>query len=72
MMYWSIYNIPVFAILIFTRQEMNGEDLFIQWCPDMKLWVRNAKVGSHVKKFKAGDTAGVGVMIDSCSVCKPC
>src|SRR4029077_1413402 len=29
-------------------------------------------VGSHVKKFKAGDTAGVGVMIDSCRVCNPC
>lgn len=29
-------------------------------------------VGSHVKKFKTGDTAGVGVMIDSCRVCKPC
>jgi uncharacterized zinc-type alcohol dehydrogenase-like protein len=24
------------------------------------------KVGRHVKKFKVGDRAGVGVMIDSC------
>ena len=30
------------------------------------------KPGSHVTKFKAGDTAGVGVMVDSCRVCKPC
>jgi len=30
------------------------------------------KTGSHVKKFKAGDTAGVGVIVDSCRVCKPC
>jgi uncharacterized zinc-type alcohol dehydrogenase-like protein len=29
-------------------------------------------VGEHVKKFKPGDTAGVGVMIDSCRVCKNC
>jgi alcohol dehydrogenase (NADP+) len=28
--------------------------------------------GSHVKKFNIGDTAGVGVMVDSCRVCKPC
>ncbi|MEO5562954.1 MAG: NAD(P)-dependent alcohol dehydrogenase [Chitinophagaceae bacterium] len=31
-----------------------------------------SEVGAHVKKFKAGDTAGVGVMVDSCRVCKPC
>ena len=30
------------------------------------------KVGTHVSKFKTGDTAGVGVMIDSCRECKPC
>lgn len=29
-------------------------------------------VGDHVDKFKHGDTAGVGVMIDSCRQCKPC
>ncbi|MEP7107127.1 MAG: NAD(P)-dependent alcohol dehydrogenase [Ferruginibacter sp.] len=29
-------------------------------------------VGSHVNKFTPGDTAGVGVMVDSCRVCKPC
>jgi len=28
--------------------------------------------GNHVKKFKIGDTAGVGVMIDSCRQCMPC
>ena len=30
------------------------------------------KVGSHVSKFKPGQTAGVGVMVDSCRVCNPC
>ena len=29
-------------------------------------------IGSKVSKFNEGDTAGVGVMIDSCRVCKPC
>lgn len=28
--------------------------------------------GSHVTKFKEGDTAGIGVMVDSCRECKPC
>lgn len=28
--------------------------------------------GDHVTKFKVGDIAGVGVMIDSCRSCKPC
>jgi alcohol dehydrogenase (NADP+) len=30
------------------------------------------KVGDHVRKFKIGDRAGVGVMVDSCRECKPC
>src|SRR5258708_27593660 len=30
------------------------------------------KIGNKVNKFKIGDPAGVGVMIDSCRVCKPC
>jgi uncharacterized zinc-type alcohol dehydrogenase-like protein len=31
-----------------------------------------SKVGSSVKKFKEGDLAGVGVMVDSCRVCDNC
>jgi alcohol dehydrogenase (NADP+) len=31
-----------------------------------------SKVGSSVKKFKEGDLAGVGVMVDSCRVCPNC
>lgn len=31
-----------------------------------------AKVGSGAKKFKEGDLAGVGVMVDSCRVCVNC
>ncbi len=30
------------------------------------------RIGSKVKKFTVGQTAGVGVMVDSCRVCKPC
>jgi uncharacterized zinc-type alcohol dehydrogenase-like protein len=30
------------------------------------------KVGTHVTKFKAGDTAGVGCMVDSCRTCANC
>lgn len=29
-------------------------------------------VGSSVTRFKAGDLAGVGVMIETCNTCKPC
>ena len=29
-------------------------------------------VGSNVTKFKVGDLAGVGVMVDSCKICKTC
>jgi len=40
--------------------------------PGHEIVGKVAKAGSDVKKFKEGDTAGVGVMIDSCRVCKPC
>lgn len=29
-------------------------------------------VGPSVSKFKVGQTVGVGVMVDSCRICKPC
>ena len=29
-------------------------------------------IGNNVRKFKVGDIAGVGVMVDSCRVCKNC
>lgn len=31
-----------------------------------------AAVGDHVKKFKEGDTVGVGCLVDSCRVCDNC
>ena len=31
-----------------------------------------AKVGASVKKFKEGDLAAVGVMVDSCRICENC
>ncbi|HVZ97823.1 MAG TPA: NAD(P)-dependent alcohol dehydrogenase [Chitinophagaceae bacterium] len=40
--------------------------------PGHEIVGKVTKVGSHVKKFKAGDLAGVGVMVDSCRECKPC
>lgn len=30
------------------------------------------KVGSHVKKFKVGDLAGTGCLVDSCRTCENC
>jgi alcohol dehydrogenase (NADP+) len=30
------------------------------------------RTGAQVSKFKTGDTAGVGVMVDSCRICRPC
>jgi alcohol dehydrogenase (NADP+) len=40
--------------------------------PGHEIVGRVAKVGSGVKKFKEGDLAGVGVMVDSCRVCANC
>lgn len=40
--------------------------------PGHEIVGRVVAVGNRVTKFKPGDTAGVGVMVDSCRVCKHC
>jgi alcohol dehydrogenase (NADP+) len=40
--------------------------------PGHEIVGRVTKVGAHVKKFKEGDTAGVGCMVDSCRACANC
>lgn len=40
--------------------------------PGHEIVGRVVKVGAHVKKFKEGDTAGVGCMVDSCRTCDNC
>jgi alcohol dehydrogenase (NADP+) len=52
------------------RNEWGGS--LYPMVPGHEIIGRVLRVGSHVKKFKAGDNAGVGVMVDSCRECKPC
>ncbi len=40
--------------------------------PGHEIVGRVKAVGAHVKKFKVGDLAGVGCMVDSCLECQPC
>ena len=40
--------------------------------PGHEIVGRVKQVGANVKKFKAGDNAGVGVFVDSCRVCSHC
>jgi uncharacterized zinc-type alcohol dehydrogenase-like protein len=40
--------------------------------PGHEIVGKIAAIGDHVQKFKIGDIAGVGVMVDSCRVCRPC
>jgi len=40
--------------------------------PGHEIVGRVVATGAHVKKFEKGDLAGVGVMVDSCRVCRPC
>ena len=40
--------------------------------PGHEIVGRVAKAGSAVKKFKEGDLAGIGVLVDSCRVCENC
>src|SRR5262249_43939350 len=40
--------------------------------PGREIVGRVVKVGSEVKKFKQGDLAAVGCLVDSCRVCRSC
>lgn len=40
--------------------------------PGHEIVGRVVKVGDHVKKFKVGDIAGTGCMVDSCRECENC
>ncbi|MBA2250455.1 MAG: NAD(P)-dependent alcohol dehydrogenase [Chitinophagaceae bacterium] len=40
--------------------------------PGHEIVGRVTRVGDHVKKFKAGDLAGVGCLVDSCRECENC
>ncbi len=48
-----------------------GNNLF-PMVPGHEIVGKVVRVGTAVKKFKEGDTAGVGVMVDSCRKCNPC
>ena len=52
------------------RDEWGGS--IYPMVPGHEIVGKVVKTGSHVKKFKTGDTAGVGVMVDSCRQCRPC
>lgn len=52
------------------RDEWGGS--IYPMVPGHEIVGRVTQIGNAVKKFKVGDIAGVGVMVDSCRVCKNC
>lgn len=52
------------------RDEWGGS--MYPMVPGHEIVGKVMRVGEAVTKFKPGDTAGVGVMVDSCRSCKPC
>ncbi len=52
------------------RNEWGGS--IYPMVPGHEIIGKVIKTGQHVTKFKEGDIAGVGVMIDSCRTCKNC
>jgi len=52
------------------RDEWGGSTF--PMVPGHEFVGRVTRVGTSVKKFKVGDLAGVGCMVDSCGQCEPC
>ncbi len=53
-----------------TRDEWGGA--VFPMVPGHEIVGKVIKVGGHVKNFKPGDIAGVGVIVDSCETCSNC
>jgi uncharacterized zinc-type alcohol dehydrogenase-like protein len=53
-----------------TRNEWNNA--IYPMVPGHEIIGRVVKVGDNVKRFKTGDIAGVGVIVDSCRECNNC
>ncbi len=54
------------------RNEWKWHGTTYPCVPGHEIVGRVVKVGAHVKKFKEGDLAGVGCMVDSCRTCENC
>ncbi len=52
------------------RDEWGGS--LFPMVPGHEIAGRVSKVGKGVTRFKVGDNAGVGCMVDSCRTCRPC
>ncbi|GEJ58099.1 NAD(P)-dependent alcohol dehydrogenase [Anaeromyxobacter diazotrophicus] len=52
------------------RDEWGGS--IFPMVPGHEIAGKVTKVGARVEKFKEGDLAGVGCMVDSCRTCEPC
>ena len=52
------------------RNEWHGTILSL--CPGHEIVGKVVSVGNHVAKFKVGDLAAVGCMVDSCRECDYC
>jgi alcohol dehydrogenase (NADP+) len=52
------------------RDEWGGS--MFPMVPGHEIVGRVTKVGRRVERFKVGEQAGVGCMVDSCRVCDPC
>ena len=54
-----------------TRNEWDDSSLY-PMVPGHEIIGRVKKIGSSVSKFKVGDLAGVGCLVDSCRTCDSC
>ena len=55
-----------------TRRATSGTSPIYPCVPGHEIVGRVTAVGSDVKKFKVGDLAAVGCMVDSCRTCPSC
>ena len=55
-----------------SRSEWEWHPTTYPCVPGHEIVGRVVKAGAHVKKFKEGDVAAVGCMVDSCRTCENC
>ena len=68
----STFYTVVFVIPIFTRRATNGADRCTDGAGPRNWGGKVTQVGPQGKKFKVGDLAAVGCLVDSCRECENC
>ena len=68
----SKFSTAASATATCTWSATSGATQSIRWFPATRSWAASRPRAAQVTKFKVGEIAAIGVIVDSCRQCAPC